>query len=792
MKKIFSKFHPLRLLSSFLLAIPAIVLLNTNLPKYNGAIKTIVKNSNNNYVKDLNKDGIAEQIMFANINGDEQLYAEVWSDGLLLGVWNGSGKLIKSTIKWDDIDKDNKQEVLFITLQKDSIFLNQVQFVIENKKLIPTLELKTYILKGISKDEYTHSFKTELADINGDGLVEYIFNLNHGIPIRGLYLYDFVAKKFLKSNFDFTHITDFSIINNNLNNNKQILYTSYANCNVTSTNINKVISKFNLDTNIAHSYYSDCNSYIGLLDTQLKPISKPIAKEGFTSMYRAIPYQDGEEKKFLALESFINQKDSGQVLKIFNEKLTLLKQNKLFLPIDNKNYEKFNLDIFYKIQINNKDRFLFVGFGDSIYEINIKTLKAEYLMSLENIKEGCKIKEFDLDNDSINEIIFCCEKGLYIFKNDLTDGVFVASESGLDFSRPFEKTYSKEKVQGVRIIAGRNQLVIQYEYNKLYSFRVLFILLILSVIYLILYLSQVYQTKKLKQENKKLEQIVEERTLLVKQQNIDLELKNKEINIQKNIIYEKHKEFLDSINYAKRIQEAILPPMSFWKEQLPESFILYKPKDIVAGDFYWMENIQGKTTKVILFSVADCTGHGVPGALVSVVCNDALTSALKEYGSIDPGKLLTKARNIIIEKFEKAGNEINDGMDISLCALNTYTNELTWAGANNPLWIIRNNNLIELKPDKMPVGKYISLEPFTTQKIQLQKSDIIYLFSDGYADQFGGKDGKKFKYKQLKELLQSFALETMEEQKNILEKVFNEWKGNVEQIDDVCIIGVKI
>jgi tetratricopeptide (TPR) repeat protein len=258
------------------------------------------------------------------------------------------------------------------------------------------------------------------------------------------------------------------------------------------------------------------------------------------------------------------------------------------------------------------------------------------------------------------------------------------------------------------------------------------------------------------------------------------------IEKQKHLVEEKNKEITDSIRYAKRIQNAILPPDKVVKESLKESFILYLPKDIVAGDFYWLEN----KNNTVLFAAADCTGHGVPGAMVSVICNNGLNRSVREHGITEPGKILDKTREIVLAEFEKSEEDVKDGMDISLCALNG--NHLQWAGANNPLWIIRNGELIEYAPNKQPIGKVDNPAPFTTHHIELQQGDKLYIFSDGYADQFGGEKGKKFKAANLKKLLLSIQNESMEQQKNILQQAFNQWKASLEQVDDVLVMGVSV
>ncbi len=265
------------------------------------------------------------------------------------------------------------------------------------------------------------------------------------------------------------------------------------------------------------------------------------------------------------------------------------------------------------------------------------------------------------------------------------------------------------------------------------------------------------------------------------------------IEKQKGVVEEAHQEIKDSITYAKRIQSAILPPAKLVKEYLKESFILYKPKDVVAGDFYWMESVaptsNNKETKV-LYAAADCTGHGVPGAMVSVVCNNALNRSVREYGLTDVGAILDKTREIVIAEFEKSEEDVKDGMDIALCSVEGM--KLQYAGAHNPLWIIRNGEIIETKANKQPIGQFDNPEPYTTHNFDLEQGDSIYVFSDGYIDQFGGEKGKKFKSKAFRELLLSIQDKSMEAQNTILDEAFETWRGNLEQIDDVCVIGVRV
>jgi serine phosphatase RsbU (regulator of sigma subunit)/Tfp pilus assembly protein PilF len=302
---------------------------------------------------------------------------------------------------------------------------------------------------------------------------------------------------------------------------------------------------------------------------------------------------------------------------------------------------------------------------------------------------------------------------------------------------------------------------------------------------------------------------------IITKQKEEVEQQKDRIEEQHVILEEKNKEILDSITYAKRLQDAILPPEKLVKQHLPDSFILFKPKDIVSGDFYWLGEMP-KVDDAVLFAAVDCTGHGVPGAMVSVVGANGLDRCVKEFNLTQPARILDKLTSIVEETFEKSESEVKDGMDMALCSLNVQSTELQYAGANNPIWIITQDSerhaefseaangstfrltqddplaIVELKATKQPIGKYDKRQPFINHTIQLKKGDAVYIFSDGYADQFGGPRGKKFKYKQLKELLLSIQNKPMQEQQLILNQAIVEWMGELEQVDDICIIGVRV
>ncbi|MFT4600532.1 MAG: serine phosphatase RsbU (regulator of sigma subunit) [Arenicella sp.] len=265
--------------------------------------------------------------------------------------------------------------------------------------------------------------------------------------------------------------------------------------------------------------------------------------------------------------------------------------------------------------------------------------------------------------------------------------------------------------------------------------------------------------------------------------------RTQELQTQKDVVEEKNREIVDSINYALRLQKAIIPRESKIKEALPNSFVYFKPKDIVSGDFYWMNELDGK----VLIAAIDCTGHGVPGALVSVVGANGLNRCVKEFNLTQPASIFDKLTELVIETFDSGEDAVKDGMDGAICLIDTTKKTLEYAGANNPIWIIRKKSgeLEEVKANKQPIGDFEFKVPFQNHKFQMEEGDLIYIFSDGYVDQFGGPKGKKFKYKTLKTLLIENQHLSMDDQKTLLDKTFNSWRGELEQLDDVCVIGVQ-
>jgi serine phosphatase RsbU (regulator of sigma subunit) len=430
----------------------------------------------------------------------------------------------------------------------------------------------------------------------------------------------------------------------------------------------------------------------------------------------------------------------------------------------------------------------------------VETVKAEKATLTEEVEvvlaeKALLEKAIGQRNQELVQIYESIESQKVVFKEleeELESKEFMveAAEMKLEDQMKQVEVFSREYDE---IESRMSQSLKLLEDQKLLNYVIVFVALIISILGGIAYKN--YRTQK------------SQAAVIAKQRD--------EVHEKSEQLQEKNQEITDSIQYAKRIQTAILPPNKLVKQYLDESFILYKPKDIVAGDFYWMESVGD----VVYFAAADCTGHGVPGAMVSVICVNGLNRSVREFGLRTPSEILDKTRELVIKEFEKSEEEVKDGMDISLCALNTKTNELQWAGANNPLWIVTSAPLsdrstplsseqtdaersrsgsgadasfVEVKANKQPIGKYGLETPFTNHNIQLEKGDTIYIFSDGYPDQFGGERGKKYKSGNFKKTLVRISTETIEKQKKMLDQEFESWRGTLEQIDDVCVIGVRV
>lgn len=371
------------------------------------------------------------------------------------------------------------------------------------------------------------------------------------------------------------------------------------------------------------------------------------------------------------------------------------------------------------------------------------------------------------------------------FKNNVISEAFKIWKKETNNSDYFSFDYEDEKWRGVMVpyllgnqklfigvVAPEKDFLVQVKYTKWIILIGIAVLAFFMIILFLAYRKMGSMNGKLKEKNK--------------------------------IIEEKSGEIKDSISYAKRIQNALLPSGQLFRTYFPNSFVYYKPKDIVAGDFYWVHQIKnedGTATNSLLIAVADCTGHGVPGAMVSVVCNNALNRAVREFDLTHPNEILDITRVIVLQEFEQSKNEVNDGMDISMVHLEVPVKmngkenfKIQFSGAHNPLWVIRegSEHVEVYRGDKQPVGNYMDPKPFQLQELSLSSGDTIYLFSDGYTDQFGGPKGKKYKATKFKSFLLSIQDLPMSEQREQLAIEMKEWQRDMEQIDDICVVGIRL
>jgi tetratricopeptide (TPR) repeat protein len=356
--------------------------------------------------------------------------------------------------------------------------------------------------------------------------------------------------------------------------------------------------------------------------------------------------------------------------------------------------------------------------------------------------------------------------------------------TALEREKELEEARRKEKEQEVALLESekeKQQLKIekQNEARK----RTQWVLILLSVIVILILIGFITVRKK--------NSVLARQKNEIEEKNEDLEQKNEEITTQKELIEEKNESITASIQYAKKIQSAVLPPENYIQSFFPESFVYFKPRDIVSGDFYWIQERDGH----VFIIAADCTGHGVPGAFMSMLGTEFLDKAISSYQEINAGKILDELRKDVIHALKQRGksDEAKDGMDMAMCIVSPDKKSMQFAGANNPLYFIENKTLSVIKGDRMPIGIHMRADqPFTNHHLQIQNGTNFYIFSDGFADQFGGPKKKKYKYKPFKEFLTRIHEKPFNEQKKLLDKEFIEWKANINQVDDVLVIGFKV
>ncbi|HXU28187.1 MAG TPA: SpoIIE family protein phosphatase, partial [Bacteroidia bacterium] len=436
----------------------------------------------------------------------------------------------------------------------------------------------------------------------------------------------------------------------------------------------------------------------------------------------------------------------------------------------------------YNLEQKNKD----YTFNTYITKI---TQKTDTNVVIENFYEGFKYTEpvFSYKN---NEIRFDPAASDYYDKNELAFSYYLEGmeENYGNYVKTERISYNNlHEGHYVFHLKSRNILGIEGKPVS-YAFTIsapwyrtiwAYIVYVVGLVSVITFIVR-YNTKRLKEQNIKLEKIITERTKTVEHQKEEIEHKNKEIT--------------DSINYAKRIQQAILPPVAEIKRVYNNLFVFFQPKDIVSGDFYWFHKISDTE---ILIACADCTGHGVPGGFMSMICSDKLNDAVQK--TLDPAEILFHVNNNVkkaLRQTETSDANVNkDGMEIALIRVNFKTKKLWYSGANRLLWILKKGveDIEEIKPTKASIASFTELDfKYTGHEMQLNEGDLVYITSDGYPDQFGGVDGKKFMTKNLKKLILSIRNKNIPEQEDIIKTTINEWMQGYEQVDDLLFIGLKM
>jgi serine phosphatase RsbU (regulator of sigma subunit) len=522
-----------------------------------------------------------------------------------------------------------------------------------------------------------------------------------------------------------------------------------------------------------------------------------------------------EPTKYLGLET-----DAVSIFKNTESKIWICKNGnpeyyeKSKEKFESRNFVGIDLGKINTYYIHNSN--IFIGGNDGISYVDIEKLKEfdkkinvniRKITTLDNEKISCssinsnKTITLDYSRNSItfNFAALYIENGLTAKYSFFIDGY---DEKWSDWSVENKITYKRLPPGNYTFqVKAKNIYNVESSIKEFRFkitppfYRTIFAYIIYIVLFaMIFWLAIKLYTRKLLKDKQRLEEIIQKRTIEIRKQ-------KEEIEVQ-------HKEIKDSINYAQRIQQAVLPSENYLNKILNDYFILFKPKDIVSGDFYWATTIN----EYVIITAADCTGHGVPGAFMSMLGTSFLNEIVRNAKILKASEILMELRKLIVDALKQTGKEgeQKDGMDISLCTINTKTNEVQWAGANNPLYIVSHNELkidrcsiklfesdikaklYEVKPDKMPISIYLNMDDFKNKVFHLKKGDKLYMFSDGYVDQFGGEKGKKFMSKSFKKLLLENSDKPMLEQKEILSQAFEKWMENVEQVDDVVVLGIQI
>lgn len=522
--------------------------------------------------------------------------------------------------------------------------------------------------------------------------------------------------------------------------------------------------------------YQDMNDYRGVAKVYLYLGSIQVKKDSALKYYKScIKIADSLSDRRLQMQvhdaisvTYLNAKDFERALKHINIVIELSEKlkNKYMLA-----GAYFSLGKLYK----SKNQFkLAIEYYNKSLSIAGKINAKNYILNSYSDLYGLYRKQ----NLSKTKMLFYLEKYVILkdaIQKDEMDKAISKYEIQMSFNNMI-----KEKEMNVQ----KKELEYTAQINQQKIYTASFVVFSILMLILVFFVFRSLNTKK------KSNKLLTEKNTHISEQNDILQQKNIEIEQQSKKLQKQHKEIIDSINYAQRIQKAILPSSEYLTEILNEHFVLFKPRDIVSGDFYWAKQFRN----ISAIAVADCTGHGVPGAFMSMLGSSFLNELVTSKKINEPGHILDRLRSTVKSSLNQKGveGEQKDGMDIGFIVVNNETMQLSFSGAYNSLIIIRNNELIQLKADRQPIGIFIKEKPFTTKTFKLHKGDTIYSFSDGYPDQFGGPSGHKFKINKFRKLLLEISESPMREQRTILDKKLTEWRGEISQIDDVLVFGIRV
>lgn len=509
-------------------------------------------------------------------------------------------------------------------------------------------------------------------------------------------------------------------------------------------------------------------------------------------------YQNkGDYKK--ALEYHYKALDISKKINLKN-RTALIHENiaRVYLKLNQLDLAFFNLDTSFTIRttINDKEGIATTQFVYAMYYQQTNSIDKAIDYAEKSLQSAKTLQLAALIKDA-HELL----SNLYQSKNNdaealfhykafiaLRDSIYNIEKTKEITRKELEFDFSKRQ-QVQKILQEKELSIAEQENEKQRILRNVFLLFSIIVIGFLFIAIRANRIKHKAQKE------VEFANKLLHSINLELKENNKTIEFQKHTIEHKSREITDSIKYANNIQSALMPKEEEVANYFTEAFVLFKPKAIISGDFYWISEVDNK----IIYATADCTGHGVPGGFMSMLGISLLNEVIKEHELTDPALILSRLRKKVITALRQKGisGEHQDGMDMIICVIDKTKKELVYASANRPLYIVSKNNssftLREYKGDSQPVGIYgRELKPFRQFQVQLSEDDTIYTFSDGFADQFGGPSGKKFKYKQMQELFLAVAGKSLAQQKVLIDLAFINWQGDIEQIDDVCVIGVKI